>query len=231
VGRLAELDGREASLRAGLTALLHGAPFTQPTPPPTTPPRELPIFREPLDTRPDIRALTSEVKSALHLAESAEAARQPDLTLIGGLRWNSGFDADGDTTAELGLKLTWPAYDGGQRAARERAARHQSQAKRLELAGALDAANGAVLSAEASWHAASAGYTAALSGLEAATEAARVQRERFAVGRLSSTDLLDAEARLAEAQDNLSRTLSSWWRANDALLLAHGQDPRGTTSL
>ena len=227
VGDLAGLDAREAGLRSSLAALLHQDAFNNPAPPPARepgPPTDLPLD---LARHPAVRALTLRAEGAGHVARAAGDTRRPDLDLVGAVRWNDGIDADGDTTAEIGLRISWPAYDGGRRSSTERSARHEEQAARLELAGLLDRTRAQVAASEAAWGAAANTLRAARSGHAAAREAARVQRSRFEAGRLSSTDLLDAESRLAEASDALSRALVGWWRADDALYLAHGLVPRG----
>jgi len=169
--------------------------------------------------------------SAAHKAQSARAARWPDLDLVGGVGWNGGRDAEGDTTGQVGLQFSWPAYDGGRRSSIQRTARHEARAARQELTGVIDRVKAGVGASSAAWQSAEAALRAARSGYTAAAQAARVQRSRFEADRLSSTDLLDAEARLAEATDALSRALVGWWRADDALYIAYGFTPRSETAM
>ena len=229
-GQLAQLDANEASLRSGLAALLHQQSFVAPVQAPEAAPVFPAHLSDDLSSRPDIRASAYAVESAAHSARAADADRGLDLALIGGIQVNGSFDANDSTFANVGLRLSWPAYDGGRRSSKQRTARHAEHAARMELEGVEDSAHAELVASSAAWQAAKSALQSAQSGHSAAAEAARVQRERYKADRLSATDLLDAEARLAEASHGLSQALVNCWRADDSLFIAHGLLPRGEAS-
>ncbi|RLA39009.1 MAG: hypothetical protein DRR06_19820, partial [Gammaproteobacteria bacterium] len=82
-----------------------------------------------------------------------------------------------------------------------------------------------IIAAKADWHAAQSSLAAARSALEAARETARIQADRFAAGRLSSADLVDAEAALARSRAGVTSAMANWWRADNNWRLALGQPP------
>jgi len=61
--------------------------------------------------------------------------------------------------------------------------------------------------------------------VDAATETARIQTDRFAEGRISAADLVDAEAALAAARSDSALALTRWWQAGDHLRRAVGAEP------
>ncbi|RLC20656.1 MAG: hypothetical protein DRH93_13210, partial [Deltaproteobacteria bacterium] len=53
----------------------------------------------------------------------------------------------------------------------------------------------------------------------------RIQTDRFAEGRLSAADLVDAEAALSGARSSRALALTHWWQAEDRLRHAIGLEP------
>ena len=82
-----------------------------------------------------------------------------------------------------------------------------------------------MVAARGAWSATQAQYRAAQSAVLAAEEVTRIQTDRFEQGRLSATDLVDAEATLVGARSELASSLARWWQADDSLRLAMGLAP------
>ncbi|RMF87547.1 MAG: hypothetical protein D6739_01505, partial [Nitrospirae bacterium] len=155
----------------------------------------------------------------------ARAARLPAVALTATARHDQGWlGASGDHwQAEVAASL--PLFDGGRRRRQVDAAAAALRAARARLAEVEAAARAEVAAARGRWVAAANGYQAAVDGLETAARTAVIQRARFAVGRLSAADLVDAEAALAAARAAFTDALSRWWQADDDYRLALGMPP------
>ena len=69
---------------------------------------------------------------------------------------------------------------------------------------------------------------ATIASMDAARETARIQTNRFAEGRLSAADLVDAEAALPWEKSSHALALTHWWQAEDRLRHAVGGLIAGT---
>lgn len=123
-------------------------------------------------------------------------------------RWDTGWD--------LGLSVSWTFFDGG-RAKAEQAAADAQAAAVLERVRAFDDRLGVdVRRRQLDVETARAAIEAAAEGVAAAAEARRVVDERYAAGVAASTEVLDAEVALLDAE--LQQT-----RRQAALRLAEAQ--------
>lgn len=226
-GRLAGLNGAEAGLRARLAALLEQEAFSDSVAPPS---REPVYFAAPADSiehRPDVQA-AKELEDAAHSGvKAAWGAFFPDF--FASFTWlqNQGYDGSGsgDPTWQIAIQARLPLWTGGRRQAQVQEAKAQRRAAQYQMKAIMDNANAEQVAARGEWKAAQAQYRAAQSAVEAAAEVTRIQTDRFDQGRLSATDLVDAEAALAGARSELAASLARWWQADDALRLAMGMTP------
>jgi outer membrane protein TolC len=181
-------------------------------------PRESPagdrasLAREAIEARPERRALLDRIEAAESRIDVARADRWPQV------RFNAGYDyarpnrrilpltdefhSSWDASVNLSVRL----FDGGRVAAAvsQRSAAAESMRKQLEdlerrirlevTQRLLDVEN------------AKAAVAVAERNVEAATENARVSRERYGAGVIPSSELLDAEVGLLQA--SLDRTTS-----------------------
>jgi len=179
-----------------------------------------------LESRPDITAAMARVEQQHALARSAQADRYPSLTVA--VEWldNQGYSSSNvDATWQVALQAQLPVWDGGTRRKAVESARLGKRAAEHQLAALEESATAEVIAAEADWHSAQISHTAARLALQAAEETARIQADRFAAGRLSSADLVDAEAALARSRASVSSAIANWWRADNNWRLALGQTP------
>ncbi len=164
--------------------------------------------------RADRAAIESRVGAALERETAAAAGRRPTISFLSGAdyarpnprifpreeAWKPSWD--------LGVSLSWAAWDGGRTrwevaeaqgitaASRERLAEFDSQLT-LELRErTLDLG------------AARAQLEAARQEVVSATEARRVVQERFSAGVATTTDLLDAQVALLQAELDRTRALA-----------------------
>ncbi len=157
-------------------------------------------------------------------AAGAAAATRPQIAAVAAVepgRPNRRFVPPADrwnTSWDLGVTVSWTFFDGGraraERAAGDaRAAAVDERVREFDDRLAVD-----VRRRQLELEAAAAGLAAADEGVAAAAEARRVVAERFAAGVSTSTDVLDAEVALLEAE--LGRTrLAAGVRLAEARLL------------
>ncbi len=224
-GKLAAVKGREQGVRARLAALMGVSAFTDPVAPAVNKPAMVNGQAGEIDDRPDVHVTKAKGEAADARVRAAFAARLPSLQLNGSWMQNQGFDGEGDDTWALFATLQLPLYDGGGRRAAVEEARSSRLAIRHDLAALRNRARAEVVAARADWQAARAGFQAATASVMAARETARIQSDRFAEGRLSAADLVDAEAALASARSNQALALTDWWQAGDHLRRALGREP------
>jgi outer membrane protein TolC len=106
--------------------------------------------------------------------------------------WNTGWD--------LGLSVTWTVFDGGRARAEQAAAEAQAAAVVERVREFDDRLAVDVRRRQLEIQSAQAALEAAAEGVAAAAEARRVVGERFAAGVAGSTDVLDAEVALLDAE-------------------------------
>lgn len=183
---------------------------------PVAPTPALPqLVDEARKARPDRQALEARVGGAGQRREAALAGKRPTISVGGGVdygrpnarifpriaEWRESWDAS--------VNVNWTFWDGGrvaadvaqqtaaQQAARERLAEFDSQLEVEVLQRRLDV------------EAASAAIAAAHDAVRSASEARRVVGDRFAAGIATSTDVLDAQVALLQAQLDLTQSLAN----------------------
>jgi outer membrane protein TolC len=208
----ASRDIAEAEL-ARLIGLSPGSRI-QPTTPLVAPDApDLPLdglIEQALASRSERSALVERVSAASETAGSARAATRPVVSLAGGAdyaRPNPRIfprDETWRTSWDAGVAVSWPVFDGG----RARAGVAQTTAL-LDAARARLQAFDADVALEvrrrvSELEAGLAAIAAAGDGVRAAAEARRIAGDRFAAGVATSTDVVDAQVALLQAE--LDRT-------------------------
>jgi len=229
-GRIAALDGDDARLRANLAALLNQQQFSAQVPlPDKTPAGFILPDHAALQLRSDIQSADSQIQAADENLSGARSQWLPSLSIQATSMRNQGYSAAGDNTWSVTGQLSWELWDGGRRFAQADQAHAKKEAARQHQLLIHNRAMAEFGAARAGWKAAELQYQAAQSGLKAAVETEHIQANRYRNGRLSSVDLLDAEAVLAQARSNVSSALTAWWLADDQLNLAVGKPPKAYT--
>jgi len=198
-----------------------------------------------VDTIPTSPSLPGSVKEALDLALSrraelvaasrlkAAAADQQGIVhaeyapQIYGIGMADGTLQDGSTRAgyTIGIAASIPLYDAGLRKADEAAAaarvqRAQADAVQSELTVEHD-----VASSFLNWQTAQSELGAAQAGLDAAAESSRLADLRYAAGKSTTVERLDAFAALTRAQGDLAQAKVGIAAARAKLLAAVGERP------
>jgi outer membrane protein TolC len=165
--------------------------------------------------RPEHAALERRTDAARERERAAASASRPTLAVSSGFdvarpnphifprqgAWRDSWDAS--------INLTWPIWDGGRRTAAvaEAAAQVSAAGARLREFDRLVASEVRRRLVEAD--SSRAAIAAAEDGVVSAAEARRVVGERYNAGVATSTDVLDAEVALLQAELDRTRALAA----------------------
>jgi outer membrane protein len=173
------------------------------------------LLQEARKSRPERQAFEERAAASRARATAASAAARPQVGINGGYdyarpnprifprvdEWEDSWD--------ISVNLSWSLWDGG----RHRAERAQAEAgTRAVEARAGEFDRQLALEVRQRWldtDSSQAAIDAAAEGLRAAVEARRVLRERFAVGVATSTEVLDAETAVLQAELDHTRAVSN----------------------
>jgi outer membrane protein TolC len=154
----------------------------------------------------------------------ARAALRPTIGAIAAVepsRPNQRFVPRTDqlkTSWDLGVNLTWPLFDGGRARAEAAAASAQADALGSRITDVANRLQAQLRTRMLDLDSSRAALTASDEAVAAAAEARRVLEERYRAGVATSTDVLDAQVALLEAE--LERTqLAATLRVSEARLL------------
>ena len=180
-------------------------------------------------SRPERAALADRIEAAAARIAAAGSSARPSVALAGGVdygrpnarifprsdRWQDSWD--------VSVNATWSLWDGGRRAAEtgEAVAAERALRARLEELDSLIALE--VRQRRLDLEAGVAAARAAAHGVRSAAEARRVVDERFAAGVATSTDRLDAQVALLQAELDRTRALANARIAEARLARAIGQ--------
>jgi outer membrane protein TolC len=181
--------------------------------------------------RPERRALEFRLEAAADRQAAASAAGRPQIFLGGGYdlarpnprifpradRWEPSWDAS--------VNLSWTLWDGGRRAAEVAQAAAAARAIDARLSEFDRQATLELRSRALDVEAARAGITTADEGVNAAVEARRVIEERYDAGVATSTEVLDAEIVVLQAELDRTRATASLRIAEAGLTRAAGRQP------
>ena len=160
--------------------------------------------------RPERAALVKRVEAAAERSRAAAAGLKPTIAVGGGVdyarpnprifpreaRWRTSWDAS--------VNANWPLFDGGRARAEAAEAGALARAVQERLAD-LDAALAVEIRQRVTeLDSSRAAIVAAADAIRSATEARRVVGERFRAGVATSTDVLDAQVAILQAE--LDRT-------------------------
>ncbi len=180
-----------------------------------------------LTTRPDLAQLQTRLRARKLRAGAMRAERYPRLSARA--TWGS---ADGDPfrpneLVEGHLAVSWSPFARGHRGPRIAALSAEAEALEADLVELRRAITVQVRDALARLRTARAATEVRRRGVELASETLRVERERNAVGRSTTNDLLDAEATLRRQRtaSELARIdiLAAWFELGLAVGVSEPQ--------
>ncbi|MPY91111.1 MAG: hypothetical protein GEU99_24750 [Luteitalea sp.] len=197
--------------------------------PPTTEAPLTDLAKDAAASRADRQALVQRVESVRLRARAADAGDRPSMALVGGVDyarpnarlfprredWNSSWD--------ISARVTWPLFDGGRAKADTAAARAAVTSAEARLDEYDRQLRIEIGRRQLELRAARASVQAAEDGVKSAAEARRVLNERFTAGVATSTDLLDAQVELLQAELTRTAALANAQLAAAALDRALGK--------
>lgn len=245
--RLALAQGNLRSAEANLIAARETyAQLTGLVPDDLQPPPPLPGFppgvdaavATALENNPDLIAARARAKAAGFDIAVAGAGRLPRVSVITGGSYNNylgtlgslgaGGGAGGDaqqttTSAQVGVQLSMPLFQGGLPAAQRRQAQSRSAAALEQEIAVERLVIAQVRSAWSGWQAATAVIVASQSAVDAATLSLEGVRAENSIGNRTILDTLNAEQELLNARVQLVTARRNAYVAGFQLLAAMGR--------
>lgn len=194
-----------------------------------------PIDVQPLEraaaVRPERTALEHRLAAAQDRAAAAAAGGRPQLVAVSGYdvarpnprifpradRWEPSWDAS--------INVAWTLWDGGRLGAERAEAAAASRAAQARISEFDRQAALELQSRTFDVESARAGIGSADEGLRAALEARRVVDERYRAGVATSTDVVDAEIAVLQAELDRTRATAGLRVAEAGLVRAAGRRP------
>ncbi|MBM3770393.1 MAG: TolC family protein [Acidimicrobiia bacterium] len=197
--------------------------------PETGPPSFDTLLTEARERRSDRRALSERVSAAGVRVQAVAAGRRPTIGVGAGVDYASPNprifprQSPWRTSWDASVNVDWPLFDGGRvdaEVAEAVAACLTAEARLAEFDSMLGLEIRQRLSELSSGRAV---VTAADASIRAVTEAHRVLRERFAAGVATSTDVLDAEHSILQAELDRAQAITALRISEAGLARAMGR--------
>jgi len=181
-----------------------------------------------LDHNPDLIAARERAEATGFDIRVAGAARMPRVDVFTGAAYQDllGSSASANqsgATAQAGVRVSVPLFQGGIVAARQRQAQAQSQASLEQVVAAERSAIAQVRAAYSSWRAADAIIASTQAAVDAATLSLEGVRAENTVGNRTILDILNAQQELLRAQVQLVTARRNEYVAGFTLLAAMGR--------
>jgi outer membrane protein TolC len=171
--------------------------------------------------RAELRGLEERLGAARAREEAARSAAKPQVAAVAGFdyarpnprifpragRWEDSWD--------VGFNVSWALWDGGRRKADQAEASAATRAVEARVTELERQIAFELQQRELELDSSRAAITAAEDGVRSALETQRVLRERYRAGVATSTEVLDAEIALLQAELERTRAL-----ANERLAVA-----------
>ena len=188
-----------------------------------------------LENNPDLIAARERAEAADYDIAVAGAGRLPRvdaftsggyqnyLGSLGTVPGSTTAAQQASTTAQTGVRVTLPLFQGGAPAARQRQAQANAQASLEQVNASERGVIAQVRAAYSSWRAANAIIASTQSAVDAATLSLEGVRAENSVGNRTILDILDAQQELLRAQVQLVTARRNEYVAGFTLLAAMGR--------
>lgn len=167
-----------------------------------------------LEARPERQALELRIVGAADRTRAAAAGRLPTVSFVGGVDYanpNTRIFPRDDAwrrSWDVGVNVSWALWDAGRTKAEMAEAAAAQTAVRERLAEFDSVTRAEVRQRSLDLDSSHAVVRASADAVRSATEARRVVTERFNVGVATSTDVLDAQLALLQAELDRTRALA-----------------------
>lgn len=186
-----------------------------------------------LDSNPDLIAAKERAQAAGYDTEVAGAGRLPTIGLFANGDYSDFFGtlggpvaaefAQSEKTANAGVRLTIPIFQGGLTAARQRQAGARETAALEQVIAAERSVIQQTRAAYASWQASNEVIESSIAAIEAAEVSLEGVRAENSIGNRTIIDVLNAEQELLLARANLVTARRNAYVAGFTLLAAMGR--------
>lgn len=186
-----------------------------------------------LESNPDLIAAKERAKAAGYDTEVAGAGRLPTIGLFANGDYSNFYGTLGgpvsaqfsqtETTANAGVRVTIPIFQGGATAARQRQAGARETAALEQVIAAERSVIQQTRSAYSSWQASNAVIESSKAAVEAAEVSLEGVRAENSIGNRTIIDVLNAEQELLSARANLVTARRNAYVAGFTLLAAMGK--------
>ncbi|MFN7916177.1 MAG: TolC family protein [Vicinamibacterales bacterium] len=219
---------------ADLARLVGAAPGTAVVPlsvltPPATEGTAEALLADARRNRPERQALEQRMAAAETRGRAAQAGRRPVVAVAGGVdyarpnprifprlgEWRESWDA--------GINVSWPIFDGGRAKSEVAEASAGVRALQARLAEFDSMVALEIRQRLSELESSRAALDAADVAVRAATEARRVIGERFAAGVATSTDVVDAQVAILQAELDRTQAIAAARLADARLTRAVGR--------
>lgn len=219
---------------ADLARLVGAAPGTAVVPlsvltPPATEGTAEALLADARRNRPERKALEQRIAAAETRGRAAQAGRRPVVAVAGGVdyarpnprifprlgEWRESWDA--------GINVSWPLFDGGRAKSEVAEASAGVRALQARLAEFDSMVALEIRQRLSELESSRAALDAADVAVRAATEARRVIGERFAAGVATSTDVVDAQVAILQAELDRTQAIAAARLADARLTRAVGR--------
>jgi outer membrane protein TolC len=179
--------------------------------------------------RPERAALVSRVDAAAERSRAAAAGSRPTVAVAGGVDYANPNprifprEAAWRTSWDAGVNVSWPVFDGGRARSEIAEAAALTRAVQERLAEFDESLALEIRQRLREIDAGRAAVAAAGDAVRSATEARRVLGDRFGAGVATSTDVLDAQVALLQAELDRTQAIANAHLADARLARAVGR--------
>ena len=179
--------------------------------------------------RPERTALERRLEASEAREDAVGAAIKPQVGVVGGYDYARPNPrifpraADWEDSWDVGVNLTWTLWDGGRRKAEQAEAAAATRAFHARLTEFDRHTAFEIQQRELELQSARAAIDTAADGIRSAAETHRVLGERYRAGVATSTEVLDAEVALLQAELDRTRAVASARLAEANLERARGR--------
>ncbi|MBY6219112.1 TolC family outer membrane protein [Qipengyuania aquimaris] len=232
-----DLRSAQATLiqaRETYIALVGDAPQDLQAPPPLPglPDSAIEAVDVALENNPDLIAAKERAQAAGYDSEVAGSGRLPTLSLFAGADYTNYFDtlaggaggiAQNETTANAGVQVSIPIFQGGLPAARQRQAMARESAALEQVIATERDVIAQTRASYSSWQASLAIIESSQAAVDAATLSLEGVRAENSIGNRTILDVLNAEQELLSARVQLVTARRNAYVAGFSLLAAMGR--------
>lgn len=178
------------------------------------------------EQRVELKVQETRQKLAALSLSSVTSERLPSLSLNGDFGWIGLKPEDALATRSIGLTLSVPIFDGGQREGRISETRSRVRQESIRMKDVSDQVTLEVRNALLTLESSTQQVAVAAKGLELALKELTFARDRFAAGLATNIEVTNAQTSVARARDNQIEALFRFNASRINLARAKGEIER-----